>query len=211
VSLDNELLDYAQKLFDAAGIGRISNRESVLLLGMESTPQRDLDLFHMKNGVFHITGFAEYIKPGLERITNWLRDRGVDSRIIGKYGYVTGNTPDFFNYKSAVINAGLGKRGKSTLVINEKYGTRLRFAVIGVSARLQPTADNPDMESEYCKSCSLCIDECPVNILEPYRMIVPSRCLSNVTGGIATVKNERVKVCDVCVKKCPANRIGLSS
>ena len=208
MSLTSELLSYAQSLFNTVGILQISDGESVLLLGLESTPQRNLDLFRMKNGVFHITGFAEYIQPGLERIISWLQNKGIDSRAVGKYGYVTGNAPGFFNYKSAVIKAGLGKRGKSTLVINDDYGTRLRFAVIRIDTRLEATGNNTDVKSEYCKSCSICVDECPVNILEPYRVIDPSRCLSNVSGGVAPVESERVVLCDICVKKCPANSIG---
>jgi epoxyqueuosine reductase QueG len=207
VSLTSELLSCAQSFFNAVGILQLSNRDSVLLLGLESTPQRNLDLFHIKNGIFHITGFAEYIQPRLERITSWLQGKGVPSSIIGKYGYVTGNAPGFINYKLAVTKAGLGKRGKSTLIINDNYGTRLRFAVIKVDAPLEATVNNADVESEYCKSCSICVDECPLSILEPYRMITPSRCLSNISGGVAAVKDGQVILCDICVKKCPANRI----
>ena len=210
MSLSNELISYAKTLFDVAGLYSLSENESTLLLGMESTPQRNLDFFQNPENRFHITGFAEHIWPGLEKIITWLRERDVAARAIGQYGYVSEDGPDFINYKSLAIKAGLGKRGKNSLVINDDYGTRLRFAVIRIGVSLEPSNENPDIESPVCQSCSICIDECPVYILEPCRMTDLVKCLSNISGSSPVVENNEIVLCDICVKKCPANRIGLS-
>jgi hypothetical protein len=70
VSLTDLLLSYALTYFDVAGTHQISNTESALIIGLESTPQRNLDEFRKIGKKFYMPGFATYVQPGLELILN---------------------------------------------------------------------------------------------------------------------------------------------
>jgi ferredoxin len=206
MNLTEQILSYARTYFNVAGVYRISTTGSALILGLESTPQRNLDEFRHTGNKLFLRGFAEYVQPGLESILNRLEEEGIAAKAIGQFGYVSQGTVDFISYKNAIIKAGLGKRGKNTVVLNPVFGSRLRFAALKLDTLLDTTKDNPDAESPFCQDCSICIDECPVNILEPYRMLDATKCLSNVTS---IVKGKQVIMCDICLKKCPANQVGI--
>jgi epoxyqueuosine reductase QueG len=101
---------------------------------------------------------------------------------------------------------GLGKRGKSTVVLHDKYGARLRFAAVQTNAPLEPPAclSSEEEKSPSCSGCTVCIDDCPVNVLEPYQMPDKSDCLSNI--DIMPKDKDRLVPCDICLLRCPANR-----
>ncbi len=61
--------------------------------------------------------------------------------------------------KHAAVNAGLGNIGKSTLLLNPKYGNRLTIGV--VLTDLEFVSDDYS-ESICLDSCGLCIKNCPV-------------------------------------------------
>jgi ferredoxin len=211
VSLTEKILGCALTYFDVAGFCSLSYDESALILGLESTTQRNLDEFDKTDVKLFMTGFARYVGPGLDLIIDRLRDEGVTASSIGKYGYTLRGSTNFIDYKQAAIKAGLGKRGKNTLVISPVFGSRLRFAALKLNTLIENIEDNPDKESPFCQGCSICIDECPIDILEPYRMLDTTRCLSNITGNVASVKDNRVIMCDICINRCPANRVGMKA
>ncbi|MFC1865887.1 4Fe-4S double cluster binding domain-containing protein [Chloroflexota bacterium] len=208
MNLTEQILKYSLTIFDVASAYPISATESCLILGLESTPQRNLDDFSKNNRRLSMNGFAQYVQPGLESIITRLKESGIAAKTIGKYGYTLKGSADFINYKKVAIKNGLGKRGKNTVILNPIFGSRLRFAALKLDTLLETTKDNPDEESSFCKDCSICIDECPVNVLKPYRMIDTTKCLSNIISNVAVVKYKKVFTCDICLKKCPANQIG---
>ena len=213
MNLTQKILDYSLHYFDIAGIYHISTSGSCLILGLESKLQRNLDDFYITNNRLVMRGFAEYVKPALDSIVTRLKESGIEAEPIGKYGYssryASSGTTTFINLKNVAIKAGLGKRGKSTVVINPVFGSRLRFSALKLETPLETNKDDPDEESPFCKDCSICIDECPVNILEPYRMGDDTKCLSNITHNAAVIKDKKVILCDICLNKCPANQIEL--
>ena len=103
--------------------------------------------------------------------------------------------------KEEAIRAGLGKRGKNTVVLNPRYGPRLRFMAVRTEAPLPVGPALADEEAPACLDCSVCIDNCPVKALEPYRMPHPSICLSNITP---LTEDGHSILCDICLKLCPA-------
>ena len=65
--------------------------------------------------------------------------------------------------KHAAQLAGLGKIGKSTLLVNKKYGNMIWFSAILTSI---PLKSDPPANYEVCKpGCKLCIKNCPVSAL----------------------------------------------
>jgi epoxyqueuosine reductase QueG len=209
MNLVEQILGYSLIYFDAASIYPISTNESVLIIGLESTPQRNLDDFRKTNNRLLLKGFSEYIQPGLVSIINRLKESGIAAKTIGQYGYALKGRVDFINYKNIAIKTGLGKRGKNTLVLNPVFGSRLRFAALKMGIQMEDTKDCLEEESPSCRDCSICIDECPINVLEPYRMIDFSKCLSNTKRNLAVIDIEEVIMCDICLKKCPANQVGI--
>ena len=106
--------------------------------------------------------------------------------------------------------AGLGWRGKHTLLLHREAGSWFFLGELFTDIRLP--ADQP--VTEHCGSCTRCIEVCPTQaIVAPYRLDA-RRCISYLTiehaGPIpeplrAAIGN-RVYGCDDCQLACPWNR-----
>ncbi|MDF0606478.1 tRNA epoxyqueuosine(34) reductase QueG [Neisseriaceae bacterium TC5R-5] len=111
--------------------------------------------------------------------------------------------------------AGLGWRGKHTLLLNKDQGSLFFLGEIFTDLPL-PT-DPPD--SEHCGRCTRCIDVCPTGaITEPYT-VDARRCISYLTIELKTaiplalrpLIGNRVYGCDDCQLYCPWNRFAVTS
>ena len=200
-SIARHITEYASQLFDVAGFSQLSSAENLLITGLESTPERDLDEFGRINGIIQMYGFKKHAKPRLEALLNFIHDKGFAAELVGQYGYPTDGKP---NLKKEAIFAGLGKRGKNTIVLHPRYGHRLRFMAIKTNAPLEPLiySSMNEAENPVCSECSICIDICPVKALEPYRMPDPTICLANT--NIMDKEQGRLVPCDLCLSMCPA-------
>lgn len=202
MSVDRQIADCAGSLFDVAGVSKLPDGDSLLILGLESTAERDLDEFGHSDGEFQIYGFEKHVGPRLDSLLSFIRDKGFIAEPVGRYGYPNKGG---LNLKKEAIAAGLGKRGKSTIVLHPKYGTRLRFMAVRTDAPLEPLTGPalPDEENPFCDGCTICIDACPVKVLEPYRMTDTPPCLSNT--DVMNEKRDRLVTCDICLHLCPAS------
>lgn len=195
-----EIAEYTETLFDVSGISPLPEGGSVILCGLESTPDRDLDEFSRVDGRFELIGFQRHFVPGLEKMLQFLRERGCRAELAGRYGYPLHGR---LNLKELAISLGLGVRGKSTVVLHPEYGARLRFAAIFVDGQFDEAKPEAIPDYQPCRNCRVCIDECPVQILEPYKLNDIEKCLSNTK--VMKLRNGRLVPCDICLKKCPAN------
>ncbi len=202
-----QIADHAGSLFDVVGVSQLSGGESLLILGLESTPERNLDEFGRLNGDFHLYGFEKYVESKLESLLNLIREKGFSAEPVGQYGYPLRGE---INLKEEAIRAGLGKRGKSTIVLHPEYGPRLRLIAIRTDAPLEPPTYSALIEEEnpLCSGCSICIDACPINALKPYSMPDPSMCLSN--SAIMVEEQGRLIPCDICLNLCPVAKTYLT-
>ena len=199
-----QITEHAGSLFDVVGVSRLSSGDNLLILGLESTPERNLDEFGHLDGKFLMYGFEKHVGPRLESLLSFIRSKGFSVEPIGRYGYpLKGKV----NLKKEAIQAGLGKQGKSTIVLHPKYGPRLRFIAIRTDVPLEPLTDSvlTKEENPVCSGCSICIEECPVNALEPYRMPDISICLSNITP---ITEDGHSILCDICLDLCPVAKEG---
>jgi epoxyqueuosine reductase QueG len=203
VNKGEDIIACARSLFDAVGVARDpATGETILILGLVSTPERDLDDFVLQevkdSRESFWRGFIRYAKPKLDALLEFIRKQGYSAELVGKLGYSPSGKP---NLKHLAVAVGLGRQGKNTLVINPSFGPWLRFMAVRTNAPLAITGsgvyakeENPD-----CKSCQRCIEACPVGILQPYRLMDTDRCLAAISGE----RHGELAICDKCVVVCP--------
>jgi len=106
--------------------------------------------------------------------------------------------------------AGLGWRGKHTLLLSRDAGSMFFLGELFVSLDLARDAPT----GEHCGSCTRCLEACPTNaIVAPYQLDA-RRCISYLTienhGAIPEelrpLVGNRIYGCDDCQLVCPWNK-----
>jgi epoxyqueuosine reductase len=129
---------------------------------------------------------------------------------IGAFGYRAFADSAPVMEVELATKAGLGWRGKHTLLLNREGGS---YFFLGEIYTDLPLPVDP-AQSEHCGTCTRCIDVCPTAaIVAPYRLDA-RRCISYLTiehpGSIPEelrpLIGNRVYGCDDCQLVCPWNR-----
>ncbi len=108
--------------------------------------------------------------------------------------------------------AGIGWIGKNTNIIHPHYGSYFFISCIFTDYKL-PEEWIESRIADHCKGCSLCIQHCPTQALEPYKLNV-EKCLSywNIESKMVMIEDIVKKSkgwvfgCDICQEVCPYNR-----
>lgn len=113
------------------------------------------------------------------------------------------------------VRAGMGWRGKHTLLIDRDAGSMFFLGEIYVDFKLQSN----EPQKDHCGTCNVCIKACPTGaIVAPYRLDA-RRCISYLTiehaGSIDValrpLMGNRIYGCDDCQLVCPWNKFARKS
>jgi epoxyqueuosine reductase len=129
---------------------------------------------------------------------------------VGPYGYrVCTDSAPVFEVEMARA-AGLGWRGKHTLLLSREAGST--FFLGEILTDLPLPAD--EAAGEHCGTCRSCLDACPTGaIVAPYELDA-RRCISYLTiehegsipPALRPLIGNRVYGCDDCQLACPWNK-----
>ena len=109
------------------------------------------------------------------------------------------------------VQAGLGWIGKNSMLISRHHGS---FVFIGEIITNLELDYNSVPESDFCGSCTRCIEACPTGAINLNRTIDARKCISYLTienrDEIPETYHDqmenRVFGCDICQDVCPWNR-----
>lgn len=132
--------------------------------------------------------------------------RSLDENFESKSYVDTGPVMD----KAWAVRSGIGWLGKNSNVINKEIGSWFFIANIITNHEF----DYSEPITDFCGSCTACLDACPTNaIVQPY-IVDANRCISFLTiENKGEISNEFkgkfdnwIFGCDVCQDVCPWNK-----
>jgi epoxyqueuosine reductase len=108
--------------------------------------------------------------------------------------------------KAWAIRAGLGWRGRHSIIINKESGSFFLLGEIVTTARLE--YDEPYTE-DHCGSCTLCVDSCPTGAINSNHTINATKCIAYHTienpPAETNYTGKMIFGCDRCQEVCPWN------
>jgi epoxyqueuosine reductase len=110
------------------------------------------------------------------------------------------------------VKGGLGWIGKNSCLINKEFGSFVFIGELIISLELEY---DEHYSSNFCGSCTKCIDACPTSAIVQPGIIDSNKCISYLTieNKADTVPQElavnlghRIFGCDTCQDVCPWNK-----
>ncbi|MEO9591613.1 tRNA epoxyqueuosine(34) reductase QueG [Rhodopirellula bahusiensis] len=149
--------------------------------------------------------YHDVIHPKLKRIVRMIREEIPDANARGIV-----DTAPLMEREVAVL-AGLGWRGKNTLLLNKQLGSYFFLACVLVDVELP--IDQPH-ETSHCGTCTACLDACPTDAFPSPGVLDASKCISYLTIENSELPEQSLRAgigdwvfgCDVCQEVCPWNR-----
>jgi len=147
--------------------------------------------------------YHDVLKKRIFQLLKWIKESQTEIK-----GIVCVDTSPVMD-KVWAQKAGLGWIGKHTNLISRDQGSWLFLGELILNMELE--YDAPFVE-DLCGSCTACIDSCPTQALEDYR-IDAGKCISYLTiehrGELPEAENDLhgwIYGCDICQEVCPWNQ-----
>lgn len=146
--------------------------------------------------------YQEAIKSKLKTLLEFIKLN--HHGIKGKIAVDTSPTFD----KMWAERAGLGWRGKNTLLINKNLGSFIFLGELFLNIEIEPDLSGENL----CADCRKCLDACPTGALEQPHLLNAARCISYLTtqakGNLSTPEliGNHILGCDLCQLACPYNQ-----
>lgn len=108
--------------------------------------------------------------------------------------------------------AGLGQIGRHGLLVNKKYGSRIRLAAVSTDAGLRHDSPVDFKLPKACEACRKCANLCPAGAI-PQGSII-----DDYDTQVRSIDHEACFAmwrkfgtdCGVCISACPYSRVGIS-
>ena len=146
--------------------------------------------------------YQDVIREKLTSLLDFIKTIAPD--VKGKIAVDTSPTFD----KLWAQKAGLGWRGKNTLLLNRKLGSFIFLGELFIDIELKPDTS----ETDHCADCHACIDACPTGALvEPHKLNA-EKCISYLTIEANSepenpyLIGNHIYGCDLCQLVCPFNK-----
>ncbi len=106
--------------------------------------------------------------------------------------------------------AGIGQIGRHGLIVNKKYGSRIRLGAVTTDAELIPDEPVDFILPKVCEVCRKCAELCPVGA------IPKGPILDDYANQVRSIDHETCfsawkqfgTDCGVCVSACPYSKVG---
>jgi len=136
-------------------------------------------------------------------MTSVIQDLGYEAMPIPASQIVDWKTQrGHLSHKHVARAAGLGWIGRNNLLVNEKYGSRIRL--ITILTNLPLISDTPSLKD--CGPCRRCLSVCPTGaISERQEDFDHLRCYEQLKAFTKTLHFSH-HICGICVKACRGSR-----
>lgn len=184
----------------------VENSKSIIVVLLNYFPKEEQDT-ELPQVAYYAYGkdYHEIIKDKLHELLAFIKSISIEQAVNGRV--FTDSAPVL--ERAWAYQAGLGRIGKNTHLINSKIGS---FCFIGeIMVDLELEYDHPISKS--CGTCRRCIDACPTKALREPFVLDCNRCLSyhniesknDIPENIASKISNRLFGCDICQRVCPSN------
>ena len=152
--------------------------------------------------------YHKVVKQQLKKYTHWISQQLQAYNLSPDYRVFSDSAPIMEVQLAA--QAGLGWRGKNTLLIHKHHGSMYFLGEIFTNLPLP--ADNAT--TNHCGSCHKCLDVCPTQAFSSAYVLDARKCISYLTienPGVIPLEfrraiGNRVYGCDDCQLFCPWNK-----
>lgn len=182
--------------FDAVGITKHEGK-TIIVLGMETEPDKNLDEFiggDKEYATWCFSGFKKHFSPVVDKFLNKFEKIDKDAKPLEGYD-------KSINMKELAVKAGIGIQGRNTLIINKRFRSRLRFRAVETTLDIEPTGKGHYSKEKnvQCDECRLCELVCPVEALKDYKLLDPDLCLAHIQ---LTNRKPNLVRCNLCWRAC---------
>lgn len=108
------------------------------------------------------------------------------------------------------VRSGLGWVGRNGNLIRKGSGSYFFIATLIIDLPLEP---DDIITTDYCGSCTRCVEACPTQAILPGKVIQANQCISYYTIELKEAFNKQTPSwndwmfgCDICQEVCPWNR-----
>ena len=182
------------------------NTKSVIVIGINyynKTQQNNSENLLVSKYVTKVD-YHKFLKQKLFLLLKEMKN--IDNSIKGK---VCVDTSPIFE-KAWGIKAGLGWRGKNSLLISPEYGSWIFLGILLLNVEFDKYSEEI---KNRCGNCNLCVEQCPNGAILENKKINANRCISYLTIEDndemlpRNVKlNNWIYGCDICQDVCPFNK-----
>lgn len=155
-------------------------------------------------------------RQGYSRMAETALGLSVYIRSLGYNAYHCGN-----NISAScpeAIRAGLGEGGRSSIVITEEYGPRVRLSKVYTDLEFEYDKPKTFGVTEFCQVCQVCSDTCPSEAITRLGIDDPDNVAKTISAQAGVRKYyldgqkcflhwQRIdNGCNICVSVCPYNK-----